>query len=130
MYVTINQRRCERITIEWVISSYSGTLRTTHALALDGKFHTDTGRFGERGKHLTSAQLRSDTLEIVAKSSDTRGASAFRRKQSFVPLPNKDLCKRFLDFREASWSTRRAGRQKSNDPTEEDEAARRSEDGC
>jgi hypothetical protein len=130
VFVTIKQTRCERITIEWLISSYSGTSRTTHVLALDGKFHTDTGWFGERGKQLTSAQFRSDTLEILSKSNETRGTSVFGWKLLFAPLPNKDLCTKFFDPHEASWSGRRAGRQKSNTPDDEDEAARRSEEGC
>jgi hypothetical protein len=123
VYVTIKQTRCERISIEWLVSSYSGISRTTHALALDGKFHTDTGWFGKRGKKLTSTQFRFDTREIVSKSNETRGNSAFGWKLSLTPLPNKDLCSRFFDPHEGSWSTRRAGRQKSSTPDGEDEAA-------
>jgi hypothetical protein len=128
VFVTITQTRRERITIEWLISSYDGTSRTTHVLALDGRLHTDTGWFGERGKRLTSAQFRSDTLEIVSKSNGTRGASAFEWRLSFELLPNQDLCRRSFD--DGSWSARRAGRQKSNDRAGEEDAARRSEERC
>jgi hypothetical protein len=102
-------------------------------LPLDGRFHADTGWFGERRKRLTAAQFRSDVLEIVSKPNDTKGDSMFW-KQSFEVLPDKDLCIRFFDTNfdpnTGSWSGSRAGRQKSKGRAEEDQAARRSEEGC
>ena len=89
----------------------------------------DTGWFGG-GKQLTSAEFRSDVLEIVARPATTKDTSAFPWKLSFEVLPNKDLCTRFFDPHIASWSATRAGRQKSNAPAGEDEAAQRSEKGC
>src|SRR5919108_5241236 len=116
VYVTIKQTRCERMDIEWVISSYDGRSRTIHPLVLDGKFHTDTGWFGERGKRLTAAQFRSDILEIVSKSNETRGDS-MSWKQSFELLPDRDFCVRLFDTgfdsNAGSWSGSRTGRQKS-----------------
>jgi hypothetical protein len=128
VYVTIKQTRCEIITIEWLISVNGGTSRTTHVLPLDGRFHPDTGWFGERDKRLTSAQFRSDALEIVSKSKETKGALNW--KQSFTLLQNNDLCTRFLYYHDGSLSTRRAGRQRTNDLNGEDEAARRSQEQC
>jgi hypothetical protein len=129
VYVSIKQTRCERIEIEWLIHSYPETSRTTHLLVLDGKFRADTGWFGG-GKQLTSAQFRSNVLEIVARPATAKDTAAFEWKQSFEVLPNKDLCTKFLDPHMESWSARRAGRQKSNDRAGEDEAARRSEERC
>jgi hypothetical protein len=132
VYITIRQTRCEKITIEWLILSYGGTSGTTHALTLDGRFHADTGWFGERGKRLTSTQFRSNVLEIVSKPNETKGDSMIW-KQSFEMLPDKDLCIRFfdtsVDATTGSWSGSRAGRQKARDRVGEDEAARRSEEG-
>jgi hypothetical protein len=128
VYITIKQSRCERVTIEWLISVYDGTSRTTHVLPLDGRFHPDTGWFGEREKGLTSAQFRSNALEIVSKSKEKKGALNW--EQSFTLLQNKDLCTRFLYYHDGSLSTRRAGRQRTNDLTGEDEAARRAEGEC
>jgi len=128
--VTIKQTRCERITIEWLISSYSGTSRTKHALPLDGKFHTDTGWFGERDKQFTSAQFRLSVLEIVAETADAQSNRRLRWKHSYKVLPTKDLCMRFFEPQTASWSATRAGLQKSNTPAGEDEAAQQSEKGC
>jgi hypothetical protein len=129
VYPIIAQTRCDRIKIDWVVSSYMGTSRTTHVLPLDGKFHVDSGWFGEREKRLTSAQFRSGVLEIVSKSEQSKGAAAFAWKMSFELLPDKDLCKKFFDSSGVP-SVRRAARQKGKDQAGEDEAAQRSEENC
>ena len=130
VYVTVKQTRCERITIEWLIHSHPDTSRTTHALPLDGKFHTDTDWFGERGQRLTSAQFRSDTLRsfqnrLRREALPRLGGncrSRFSRTMTFAPS--------FFDPYGTARSATRAGRQKSNTRAAEDEAAQRSEKGC
>jgi hypothetical protein len=128
--IHIKQTRCQRITIERMIYSYPDISRTTHQLVLDGKFHADTGWFGERAQRLTSAQFRSVRLEIVSQPAKTKDGAGFAWKQSLEMLPNRDLCTRFFDSYTKAWSVSRAGRQKSTDRAGEDDAARRSEEGC
>jgi len=116
VYISIKQTRCESIEIDW-----DGE---THVLRLDGKSHEDTSWFGGTGKQLTSATFRSKIIELIARPEKAADASAFLWKLAFELLSNGDLCERFLSSHGSSSSV--AGRQRSSDPSAEDEAARRS----
>ena len=118
IHITINQTRCEKFTIDWLIDSYQDRSRTAHVLTLDGKFNQDFGWFGERRRLRTSAQFRSGVLEIVAGVDAVWDATVLAWKQTFEMLLDKDLCTRFFDTGIASWSASRAERQNSNTPLE------------
>ena len=130
IYVVIRQTRCERIAIEWESSLYPNKPPRIHAIPLDGKFHPDSGWFGERGKQLTSAQFKSKLLYVAAKRLTPKVDAGSGWEQSFELLPDKDLCTKFFDPGTSSSSVRRASRQTTNNRAGEDEPARWSQDPC
>jgi hypothetical protein len=127
VYVSIVQNRCKRVAIEW---NNNPSARSKHVLVLDGQFHADGGWFGFRGRQLTSAQLHSDKLEIVAKPTKSADTSTFLWKHVLERLPNGDLCTWLVDSHGNRLPAMLAARTKSKGRVGEVEAARRSEEGC
>ena len=131
VYITIVQTGCKRMTMVWNNVSYANAPSPSrHLLALDGQFHVDAGWFGFRDPVLTSARLRSGKLEIVAKQAHSADSTAFLWKHVIEPLPSGDLCTRFFQPRQRSWSMMLAARRRTSGQAGETEAARRSEQGC
>ncbi len=131
VYVNIIQTGCKRIAIVWKNAAHANDRSPSrHKLLLDGRFHRDAGWFGSRDPVLTSAQIRSGSLEIVSKPTNSVGTKAFLWKHVFEPLPGGDICARFLAAGQDSWSASLAARRKTNGRAGENDAARRSEKGC
>ena len=90
--VAIKQTRCERLSLEWWIVSYDHRSKTLHRFILDGRFRADTGWFGERNRHRSSARFNGPTLDIIVKPSRAKGRTAVDWHMSFERLSNGDLC--------------------------------------
>jgi len=127
--VEIQQTACARISISWESSLYPNTPTVVHALALGGSFQSDQGWFGQKGMQRTAANLLSNRLELFQSPlSDSRGAqrSLLLRLDR---LQDGDLC--VSDSRTNSISpAMRASRLHSAGKNGQDEAARRSSEGC
>jgi hypothetical protein len=131
VYINIVQTGCKRMTMVWNNVSYANDPSLSkHVLALDGQFHGDSGWFGFRERVLISARLRSGRLEIVAKSINPADTTGFLWKHVIEPLPGGDLCSRFFQPHQRSWSTMLAALRKTSGSVGETEAAGRSEKGC
>jgi hypothetical protein len=95
--VTIKQRRCERIQIEWWILSTETDSKSVHTLLLDGQFRPDTGWFGDLAGVLTSARFHGPTLEIVTKRPSAKDDSEIDWQMFLQRAPNGDVCHDFND---------------------------------
>jgi hypothetical protein len=127
VFVNIVQTRCKRIAIEW---NNDPSASSRHILALDGRFHVDSGWFGSGERLLTSARMRSGGLEIITKPAKSADTKAYLWKHVLELLPNGDLCTRLTESNESSASAVLAARRKTSGKVGEAEAAHRSEKGC
>ena len=108
VFVTIDQTECQRIAIDWGGSVEHQLKSDKHDLALDGEFHDDADWFGEQGRQSTSATFVGWGIQLVGKPTST--ADTFVWKHNLDPLPNGDLCSRFLDPHLEGWSNSRLQR--------------------
>jgi hypothetical protein len=127
VYLTIEQKRCAVVSIEWTTSYLSNKpRRSTHTLSLDGAFHRDRGWFGASEDQLTSAQFRGSALELVAKPLDDRSGARRGWRMRLELLPNRDLCSSHQQDGYDRWSASIAGRMSGSGRQAEEAAAARS----
>ena len=88
--VTISQRGCRRIAIQWRIRSYDDSSFNTHVLVPDGAFREDPAWFTGQPAHVASARFVNERLEVVAKSTPSDSVALWR--WAFALLPTRDLC--------------------------------------
>jgi hypothetical protein len=82
VHISIQQERCDRITIRREIG-YLGTITgKTHVLKLDGTDQEDPPWFGETEQYKTSARFNDSALHIEARSNSS---SALRMIYSLNP---------------------------------------------
>jgi len=95
--ITIKQRRCEQIQIEWWILSTDTDSKSVHTLRLNGQFRPDPGWFGDSEDVLASARFKGPTLEIVTKRLSAADGSQIDWQMFLQRMPNGDVCQDFND---------------------------------